>query len=605
MQLTDKLRARDERIPPRVQPSGATAESLGQVIADLHLLNHDTEQGFVSIGGKLAEFMQTVSVISSELTALGNAENGQRASQSLTHALDRSMEMRASLGDHDGGLAGMRHEVGLLRRTLSGFQETVSTFRTLGLATRIETARLESTRAEFSDLADDVSLLADQIHTKVESALSIADSLIPPIEIAMREISVLEAGRTKDLPALISGTLASLSAFREVQDRAHESSDRLGAQYDAISDGFKKLIVSIQFHDITRQQVEHVIEVLERLSPELGKEDGNPSRHPRGTSAVLALQSAQLADADKKFRASVESVERNLEGIAKHVLEMANESRELSGLREDGEGSFFLPMEQDCGAILISLGHTSNAEVATRATRKGLAKSIDRMREPIQEIQKIGSRMRRMALNARISAFRLGDTGSTLDVIAGSVQQLAFECNERSESLVASLESIGETATRASEKYGLDSANVPGNGDGNRYVDELRLAVADLHSATERSFALISQIVARGDRLADDLAATRKTFSVGTLFAEAVIRAQGSFQMIGMKAQCDLPSDESEESESGLADFMSHYTMQAELDVHEDVTRAVSGATPVAAQVESQNASPGEADELGDNVEFF
>jgi methyl-accepting chemotaxis protein len=603
MQLTDKLRVRDVAMPLRAEPSPASAKSLGQVIADLDLLNHDTEQGFLSIGGKLAEFMQTVSVISSELTTLANAEHGQQASQALTHALDRSKGMKAAQGDRDGGLAGMRQEVGLLKRTLFRFQETVSTFRTLGLLTRIETARLGGTGVDFSDLADDVSLLAGQVDSKVSGALIIADSLIPPIEAAMREISVIEAGQTKHLPALISETLASLSSFRHMQDKARESSDRLGAEYGAISDAFKKLIVSIQFHDITRQQVEHVIEVLRRLSSESGKEAGDPSRHPRGASAVLALQSAQLADADKKFRASVESVERNLEGIAKHVLEMADESRALSGLREDGKGSFFLPMEQDCGAILTSLGDTANAESATRSTRKGLAETIGRMNGPIQEIQQIATKMRMLALNARISAFHLGADGSAVDVLAGSVQQLALECRERSESLAASLGSMRDAATRSCGEDGQDPAGVRGDGEGR--MDELRLAVTDLHSATERSFSLISQIVARGDRLAGDLVSTRKEFSVGALFEEAVTRARGSMKEIGEKAQRGLPSNESDELEPGLADFMSLYTMQAEVDVHKGVTRAATGTTHLVAPVECQKPPSADADELGDDVEFF
>ena len=65
MQLADKLIVRDAAMPLRVMPSQPSADSLGQVIADRDLLNHDTEQGFLSIGGKLAEFMQTVSLISS------------------------------------------------------------------------------------------------------------------------------------------------------------------------------------------------------------------------------------------------------------------------------------------------------------------------------------------------------------------------------------------------------------------------------------------------------------------------------------------------------------------------------------------------------------
>ena len=603
MQLTDKLRARDVVLPPRAKPSDTLAESLGQVISELDLLNHDTEQGFLSIGGELAEFMQTVSVISSDLAGLADAEHGQRASQALTRVLDRCLEMRSSRGSGDESLADMRHEVGLLKRTLSGFQTTVSTFRTLGLLTRIETVRLGSTGADFSDLAYDVNLLAGHIHCRVESALAMADSLIPPIEGAMQEISVLEAGQTKDLPVLISRTLAGLSSFRNVQEKARESSDRLGSEYGAISDAFKKLIVSIQFHDITRQQVEHVIAVLQRLSSESRGVDGSPSSHPRGISSVLALQSAQLADADKKFTASVESVERNLEGIARHVLQMAGESQELSGLREDGQGSFFLPMEQDCSAILTSLGHTAMAEVATRTTRKGLAETIDRMRGPIQEIQQIETKIRRMALNARISAFHLGGTGSALDALAGSVQRLASECRERSELIDASLGSMSEAATRLHEEGSQDPGGASGTADD--WMEELCLAIEDMHSATERSFALILQIVDRGDRLAGELAATRKNFSVGTLFAETVARARGSIEEIGEKTQRLLSPNESEEQEPGLADFMSHYTMQAELDVHRNVTRVSTGNASGVAPAEENNALAREADELGDNVEFF
>jgi hypothetical protein len=331
--------------------------------------------------------------------------------------------------------------------------------------------------------------------------------------------------------------------------------------------------------------------------------DGSPSSHPRGISSVLALQSAQLADADKKFTASVESVERNLEGIARHVLQMAGESQELSGLREDGQGSFFLPMEQDCSAILTSLGHTAMAEVATRTTRKGLAETIDRMRGPIQEIQQIETKIRRMALNARISAFHLGGTGSALDALAGSVQRLASECRERSELIDASLGSMSEAATRLHEEGSQDPGGASGTADD--WMEELCLAIEDMHSATERSFALILQIVDRGDRLAGELAATRKNFSVGTLFAETVARARGSIEEIGEKTQRLLSPNESEEQEPGLADFMSHYTMQAELDVHRNVTRVSTGNASGVAPAEENNALAREADELGDNVEFF
>jgi hypothetical protein len=59
--------------------AGDWTETLGQVIADLELLNRNTEQDFLRIGGKLAEFIEAVHLISSELAALANAEHATRS----------------------------------------------------------------------------------------------------------------------------------------------------------------------------------------------------------------------------------------------------------------------------------------------------------------------------------------------------------------------------------------------------------------------------------------------------------------------------------------------------------------------------------------------
>ena len=64
-------------------------ETLEQVIADLDLLNRNTEQDFLTIGGKLADFIEKVNLISSQLAVLAtfnSQEQGLHASQALTCA---------------------------------------------------------------------------------------------------------------------------------------------------------------------------------------------------------------------------------------------------------------------------------------------------------------------------------------------------------------------------------------------------------------------------------------------------------------------------------------------------------------------------------------
>ena len=561
------------------------AATLKQVVADLDRLNRHTEEDFLIIGRKLTGFMQTVNLISAELTGLANLLSGEhvpRATKALTDALARSREMSANAEEGNRLLSAMRQEAGRLGQTLSGFHGTLSAFHIVGVLTRVETARLGSAGADFGNLAEDVKLLAANVQAQIAGALATAAELIPPIESLLREISALEEERTHDLPGVISGVLANLELFRDIRQRTRDASIRLAGRYDAIASGFDNLVVSIQFHDITRQQVEHAVAVLRRLISPAAPD----------TAAVLMLQSSQLADADRKFSASAASIARNLERIAGGVREMAAESQTLSGLSADQKDCFFLELERGLSAILTSFSGCAEAEAAARTASGGMADTIGRMHRSVEEIRAIEIRMRRMALNAGIRAAQLGAPGNALGVLAESMQKLACESGQRSETLVAALTSMSQAAARLGHRE-PDGAPAPGARD--TAQEGMRTAVEELHSLSERSFAQIAQVVARGASLSEDVSAARKAFAVGALFADAIGRARGMLQEIAGETSAGRQRDPAQGQEPELADFTRHYTMQAERDVHQAVAAGAAPCEPPSR----------ESADLGDNVEFF
>jgi hypothetical protein len=390
--------------------------------------------------------------------------------------------------------------------------------------------------------------------------------------------------------------LAGLSSLRDIQDLANESSVRLATKYQAISGAFKKLIVSIQFHDITRQQVEHVVEVLRRLRSKSDGEDGTVVREEHNAAAILALQSLQLGNAGEKFGASVASVARSLDVLKQNIVEILEESRTLSGLSGDRKTSSMLEMERGCSSVLGSLTHYAKGESEMTAIGGVLAETVCQMH--VIEIE-----MHRMAMNASICAAHIGTSGDVLGALAISMQQRAADSRNRSDSLIHALNSMSADATRLSGK----EEAVLGNGqDVQRdYMEEMRLAVAELHSSSERSVAQISQILARGTLLGENLASTREAFIVGALFANAVSSAQRRLKDIEEIAPSGLSHEGNETPGPVLAEFATHYTMQAERDVHEGATKALDGAVPADLMEETTEFPPVESDELGDNVEFF
>jgi hypothetical protein len=575
-------------------------DTLGRVIADLDLLNRTTERDFLRIGGKLGEFIETVNVISSDLAALASCvsgEHGPSASGALTAALDRSLEMEARYATGGGDLDGMRQEVRRLRQTLADYRRTVSTFRAIGFLTRIEIARVGAAAADFGNLTDDVKCLAENVQERVQSALDSAARLIPSIESAAVDISAVKEGQLKDLPSLIAAVSEGLSSFQEMQDRTHASSVRLGARYESISQAFAQLIVSIQFHDITRQQVEHVIEVLRRLCSESQGENAGAVGEQPAAGAVLALQSSQLCNAQQKFAASVEALTSNLGEISDHVSKIADESRELFSDSADEKDSVLVRMEAGCTAILARLSHCAGADAAARATSGAMTETIARMRASIEEIRAIEIQMFHVATNARINANRLGPAGEPLDVLANSMGQQAFESRQRSESLVEDLDSMREAAIQ------LSGREAPGDSGQDECAEGMRAAVAELQALHGRSLGQIPQVIACADRLRENLSATREGFSVGALFAEGIGRARATLNRMGGENPSALSPDGRESPERGLEDFTMHYTMQAERDVHENVmgTAPTGGAAPRPLEPAAEE----DEGQLGENVEFF
>ena len=582
-------------------PAAARAATLGQVIVDLEHLNRITEQDFLRIGGKLGDFIATVKSMSSELNSLVDLiseESGQSSAQTLTSVLDRSTKMTTRAEQHRDLLAGMRQEVYRLKQTLCGLTDTVSSFRALSVLTRIETARLGTAAAGFGNMAEDIKKLATDVEARVEHALGSTAQLLPPLEDAMQIVARLESGEAMDLPVVISAVLTNLASFGDKQRQVRESSIRLGAWYDSISTAFKQLIVSIQFHDITRQQVQHVIDTLRRVFSESPDGDGGASR--ASAAAAVLLQSRQLADAGEKFAASVA---HNMDEIAQHVREMAAESRLLSGLSEDETHCFLLEMEKLSTAILASLSHCSSMQHSAQTGSADLAGMIRRTHGPVEEIRAIEDQLQRMALNAAVRAAHLGEAGDVLGVLAASMQEFASECKARSECLTETLGSMSAAAIGLSGQDGSPQAGGSVASDGD--LEPMRAAVAELHSSSERSCAQIARILSCGERRSQDLAATRRSFTVGDVFAQAIVRARAMLEELGGQAWSGLPEHGVATPEGDLADLAGVYTMRAEREVHEAVAREVAGAAPASAETAVVESPPGEGGEFGVNVEFF
>jgi hypothetical protein len=535
------------------------------------------------------------------LIELISGEHGRNAAQALNGMLDHSKELNVGLEQSGQALVQVGELSSRVRQAFAALHNTVAVFRTLCTLTRIETARLGTNGSDFGDLAEEVGPLSDLIQSSGEGVLEASSQLGLCVESAIQSGAGLRRRQLQELPRLIAGVTDGLGAFEERRQKAVQSSARQAEQYGALCDAIDSLVRSVQFHDITRQQVEHVIAALQQLRSER-QGGGNAQSVPSETRAILTLQSSQLVGAAETFVGSAERMRRDLESIAARAREMAEASRALMGISEGEQDSFFRQMEGHFTGILKMLDSCTATQAEMESTAGHLEETISGMRDSVAEIRGIEIRIQRIATNATIRATHIGATGNSLNVIAEIMQSLALDSNTNTEQVADTLVAMSAAALDVSG--GHNSNGMGAHGGRYEAINGMRRMVLDMHSSSERSYSRVDEIAVLGARLAEGIEELLQGFSAASLFARVVEHACGELDRIKGQSQGESEGVGEVATTLQLETLARRYTMQTERDVHESLVRGLEVALPEVTPAESPAESVG-GEDLGDNVELF
>ncbi|HEX5229766.1 MAG TPA: hypothetical protein VFW44_18765, partial [Bryobacteraceae bacterium] len=371
----------------RARPGRGMAEKIGRVIGELESLNRSTERDFLAVGDKLMEFRTSARAISSDMAAVTEliaGEQGRNASAALDQLLAHSHEMDSGIERSEEALCTVRELSARLRKAFAGLPNMVAVVQSLCTLTQIETARLGGEGADLGHLAAEIRPLSESIQASGESVVASSNRLDEAVQRAMRGGAELRATQLKQMPALIAGVLAGLQSFEERRRLALESSQRQASEFAAVTEAIDDLVGSIQFHDITRQQLEHVLEALRRLRGVAAGAGGGYSAHEART--ILRLQRSQLEEAERLFVESIERMDRSLEAISGRLQNAAEAVQNLTGGAGDGQ-DFFAKMEAQFASIVKLLGACTAAQREIESTATGLAQTIGGMQTSVASIR--------------------------------------------------------------------------------------------------------------------------------------------------------------------------------------------------------------------------
>lgn len=547
-------------------------EIAGRVIGELEALNHSTERDFLRIGDSLMSVYGQIQTLAEDTSTLAQSLCGQdstEAADSLSAILKSATAAQESIAKDDLQLADLQKTSLSVQNAFFEFRKSVPKFRALGALTRIEAARLGQAGAEFGTLVEELKSLHDGIQGRVDSVHDASAALGEQIQSSLDEASRADREQARTLPTLISEILQCLEGFQSRSRSSQELTGQLATEARSIGEAVAQLVSSVQFHDITRQQIEHVIEALRPLAGDVSAV-GTPVAG-EGRGAIVSLQCGQLERAEALFGRSIENIDGSLDQLSSRMTAMAAKTKDLF-VPADLESSSFVKMERLLSRVLkMSASANISVQTSASATEK-LQRAVSQIRDAVDEISVIEIQMERMALNAGISALRIGDAGSALEVLSLAMHSLARELQESHQVAVAGLDrmSTGIESLEAG-KHAQDMSD-------DCAVQQVRGSIEQLHAAAERCFGRMARVEEVRQRLAEEILELRRSITVGLVVRETLTRCREQLGRCLPDAQTGPVA--CGELQSHLAHLSDRYTMQQEREIHAITLAQASGIQP-------------------------
>ncbi len=588
---------------------------LNAALLTLRRLAGATEQEFLKIGGRMQNIYQQASDLSDTAHQLVTTASGDRL-QTLIHRL------REILGEMDTYLnqAQTRGEnsrttlntVGNLLREvggpLAGIRRMCKHLYMLEVSIKIESAHLGDQGSEFVNLAIDIKKLSQQIKEKANGVEELRTLLGSSISKNNSRIENAKNLQDAEAETTRSNTAASLVELETVNGRFSSLGNLVSTTSDENTNNISTIVQSMQFHDIYRQQVEHVVEAIEGLLPTFdtvlqvngGEDDKNRQALIGKVGDVCELQQAQLQFASSELYAAVVAIVGNLQAISLKQGRMADDIYAQTGTLDNSGTSFIGEVSRQMSSLTALLGSCADSNTEVAAIMKDVIGTVGRITGFVTDIEGIGRDIIQIALNARIKAASTGEQGASLSVLAEEIGQLSNEAVERTDLITTTLAEIDATTFTLAEEVNNSEEELTA-----RLVsmkDELAGILAVLNDMGDELLALLVRVKKQVTSLAKDIETLTGSIDVHERCKSLADGVLAELQGIFTEARQLQPA--SDAFKEDLRRMAQRYTMESERRIHESIAGR-HGVKAAAATIAATKQKSESDSEFGDNVDLF
>jgi len=570
------------------------------------------ESDFLELGAGLQQIASRAEQMTQHTASLTEQTSGQAVAQFIQDLTNELTGMHQVCDDsaserNIAELQNILSTLSTLIELIAKFKRIVRTLQMLGISTRIESARLGEDGRGFTTLSDDVEGLGLNIEDNSAKILDKSRSLETLAAAATNESNLMREGQRVCSLGIFVSIRENLDSLQSLSRNSQAISSTLAERTADIAMHIGEVVSSLQFHDIIRQQVEHVCESLADMTTVI-RENGISSSGDIDKRVelvgwiadVCSVQISQLKNGGERFIGAVESLKSGLNEIARNVQLTQDSLEELTGARNDER--ILSRIEESIQEVISSM-HSFTAQGARIGDVMGsVAQTVKEIGSFLYNIEEIGSEIELIAINASVKAAHTGDKGKALGVLASACQQLS----QNARTLTDSVSEVLRKTSHAAEVLDVSALSFLDSSQIDLLVERLHAMISGIKAIDDQTSELFFRLQQGEEALGAAIAEMVSSITFHTEVAAAFIASQEMLTGLKDAARRLVPHSQDKNRPERLKKMLERYTMEVERMIHESAMagdgRSRRPRTPTARAVTSTSVS---SDDLGDNVELF
>lgn len=590
-----------DHIHEEIRRMSDLAGSLGSILENV-------EPHFLQLGRELrtihsdADRLTQLSVQSAQAVGGGSdggflRDVGAVAGESLKR-LDVSRTDVAESLEHVG--SGIRH-LETLQHMCPVIRNIAKTLNIIALNIAMESSRSREGEEMFSIFVREIKALSGRVNEishriRDDSERARARQLDIFQSVEKRRTDLARIGDEAD--RMVKDSLNRIELLLKMSAGALEEA---GKRSQEISRHIGEVVASIQFHDITRQQIEHVMEAIRDIVKRCGEgTDGDPetadSEVLGRARSVLSIQAAQIKQVIEEIRQAHANTSTSFAEIGREMDALVKETTDL-WTKNSGDGEEKNPMERLVSNFTGLRGILEQGQDLAKQMEEVLLSSSEAasgLSVHIHRIEDISFDLHIKAINAIIMSGRMGRAGRAHAILAQDVTEISKKSDEFASRVVKVIRSISELAHESSGFSTDETEGGTGDGNSGKTGIDMEQVLSAYRSFQEDASLTFEQSNTLKERIYESEAGLSFLTEYMDQLAGCLDRLNRTIHSL------DAFTGNGNDGESGHDHGTERYTMKIERDVHEKVFEKTENTA-----WNPEERVSGEPDDFGENVELF